>query len=1098
MSPARSWLARFLTAGLVAVFCTATAAAQQGIGTVRGVVTDDVSRRPISAAQVYVPGLEALGTITDSEGQFELNLPQGAHRLTVRRVGYATSGLNITVTAGQVTETNFQLKQVVILLDEVVVTGAGAATEKKRLGNTVASIKTSELENAPTANFSELLAGREPNVSVIPSGGYAGEGARIRIRGSASLSQSNEPIIYVDGIRVDNGGGIQGTNVGSGGGGGTSRLDDINPDAIERVEILKGAAAATLYGTEASNGVIQIFTKKGAQGAPKFDFSLEVGATSPNSDRIKKNTGFVRAGDEARLSQFWANSPICRNLSGGSCASMSAYDIFEVDYYDALFETGFNQAYSGSVSGGSSIFTYFVSGRFSSDQGQITTKPFDGLADDFNRLVQASANMEIIPHEKVRLRINSQVADVGHKTPENGNNIWGLIPSAMDAKPERATCDTSFGNGTPNGDGTCDPVGNPEGATFATTREIAQTFIEQDVRHYTLSLQTQYTPVAELSLDATVGLDYTSTENVIQWPFAWNVDGLAGADPLGNRGIDNRNRREITVETKAQWDARFGENFSSTFVAGGQGFIARTTQKGGFGADFPGPGLGVAGAAASQSVSESFLEVVNAGAFAQEQFGLYDVVFLTGGLRYDRNSAFGEQTEGTLYPKASISIVPSDLPYWNIAPLSTFRVRAAWGKSGLQPGAFDKFTTFAATASALGPGLTPDNLGNDALEPEKATEIELGAEFGLFDNRLGLDFTWWDRSTKDALFSRQFAPSGGFTNQQIVNIGQVDANGLEFNLTGLVVNKPDFSVRFFGNAAYLTETVTDLGGSPPLKVGASYIRYRAWLVEGWSPGAFFGNRLLPTQPGFFAIDTNGDGQPDSEAEVLAFFANPVSSGFSSSAIRPLVENCDASQSTPGPQSGPFGCYLGKPTPDWQGSFGLNIGILGNLEISSLWEYKAGNFFVHNLTDSFRSTHSLIGRNFEQATAAERTLVDPSSTAQDRLAAWRVFSEELKHLAPLSGLNAVRPADFVRWRELSLTYRLPVDFVRSKLGLRYVTLNVAARNLALWTKYDGIDPELNLISRGNDSNTAQGDFAQSLDAWGIPVPTRFTFNVRFGF
>ncbi len=1106
MSPRRGRLTGFLALALGALFVFITAVpawAQQGIGTVRGTVTDEVTGRPIASAQVFVQGLEALGSLSDAQGQFEINIPQGTHRITVRRVGYGTRSLTVSVTAGQTTDQSFTLTQVVILLDEVVVTGAGAATEKKRLGNTIASIKTTELENAPVANFSELIAAREPAVSVLPSGGLAGEGARIRIRGSSSLSQSNEPIIYVDGVRIDNGGNISANQFFFvGGGGSSSRLDDVNPNAIERVEILKGAAAATLYGTEASNGVIQIFTKKGSSGAPKFDFAAEWGVNNPNDQRIKRNTGFARdAAQASDLSGFWGNAPNCRKLSGGSCSGLAPFELFEIDYYDALFENGFNQAYSGSVSGGSNVFTYFVSGRFASDQGQITTADFDGNANDFNRKVQANANMEIIPHDKVRIRINSSVSDVHHETPENANNILGLLPSAMDAKPERATCDTSFGAGTPNGDGTCEGVGNPEGAIFATTREISQSEVGQEIRHYTISFQTQYSPLQELNLDATVGFDITSTETFEAFPFGWNVDGLSGFVPLGDRAIDSRNRREITVETKAQWDRRFG-NISSTFVAGGQGFIARTTTKGGYGFDFPGPGLEVAGAAANVFLDETFLEVVNAGLFAQEQLGFNDVVFVTGGFRYDRNSAFGESTEGTLYPKASISIVPSDFASWNSTTLSTFRVRAAWGRSGLQPGAFDKFTTFAATASALGPGLTPDNLGNDDLKPEKSTEIELGAELGLFDNRLGIDFTWWDRVTKDALFSRQFAPSGGFSNEQIVNIGELSANGLEFNVNALLLNQPDLTVRVHGNASYITETITDLGGSPPLKVGGSYIRYRNWLVEGFAPGYFFGSQLLATQPGFFAVDTNGDGQPDSEAELLAFLSNPVSAGLGSTALRPLLEQCAASG--PGPQPGThLNCPLGKPTPDWQGSFGLNIGVLGNLEIGSLFEYKTGNFSYHNLTDAFRSTHPSIGRNFTKTTQAEATIMNPASTAEERLAAWRVFSEELKHLAPLSGLNAIVPADFLRWRELSLTYRLPNQFVQSKLGLRYMTLNAAFRNLVLWTRYDGIDPETNLVSRGGDPGsggaaTIDNNFGESIDAWGVPLPRRLVFSVRFGF
>src|SRR5207248_6025438 len=181
-------------------------------------------------------------------------------------------------------EADFAVGQAAIGLDVVVVTGAGAETEKRKLGNTVATIDVNGLRNAPVANFSEQLAAREPGVSVLPSSGMTGEGARIRIRGAASLSQQSEPIVYVDGVHVDRSGGF-GDYIGTGGGGSPSRLDDINPEAIERIEVLKGAAAASLYGTEASSGVVQIFTKSGSPGPPRWDFVTVQGFLTDPQDR---------------------------------------------------------------------------------------------------------------------------------------------------------------------------------------------------------------------------------------------------------------------------------------------------------------------------------------------------------------------------------------------------------------------------------------------------------------------------------------------------------------------------------------------------------------------------------------------------------------------------------------------------------------------------------------------------------------------------------------------------------------------------------------------------------------------------------------------
>src|SRR5256886_4585338 len=199
-----------------------------------------------AGVHVYVAGTE-LGTLTNAEGRYQFSVRAGEVELRTRRVGFASLSQKVTVSGGQVVDADFALRPAAVALDVVVVTGAGAETEKRKLGNTVTTIDASTLRNAPVSSFSEQLAARDPAVSVLPSGGLAGEGAQIRIRGAASLTQANEPIVYVDGVRVNRGGGFGDPNwLGAGGGGTPSRLDDISPEAIDHIEILRGAAAATL------------------------------------------------------------------------------------------------------------------------------------------------------------------------------------------------------------------------------------------------------------------------------------------------------------------------------------------------------------------------------------------------------------------------------------------------------------------------------------------------------------------------------------------------------------------------------------------------------------------------------------------------------------------------------------------------------------------------------------------------------------------------------------------------------------------------------------------------------------------------------------
>ena len=1122
MRPPLRWTLAALLRGVGILLCTASLAGAQGTGTVRGTVTDGVNKRPVDGVQVFVAGTD-LGTLTNSVGQYQLNLPAGSVELRVRRVGYASTSKRVTVAAGEVAVVDFELTPAAIGLDAVVVTGAGSETERRKVPNTVATIDAGNLVNAPVQNVSEQLAAREPGVSILPSGGLAGEGARIRIRGAASLSQPAEPIIYVDGVRVDRSGGW-GDYVGTGGGGNPSRIDDINPEAIERIEVLKGAAAATLYGTEASAGVIQIFTRAGSRGSPRFDFTTEVGFSNFPKNRYEPNWGFARyanLGDcVARLPDTTSTQKECKAqtvkfadyLSQFYGRSVQPYVPFSRPFVASLFETGVHSNTSASVSGGTAAVTYFVNVRMQKENGAWGGTNL-GPAQDYDQKGQGSASLMIIPTDNVKIRVNMDYVDAHHETPSNNNNIFGTISVALFGHPEQAQC---YAGSLPTGTGNCTLDGNPGSplgpgnpygtAAFGTVREDMQERLRQDAKHFTGSVHTTYQPLPSLSLDATLGVDAVNQISTDFAPFGYNVDNFIGFDPEGYRFLDDRTRREITAEFKGTWTRLFGPTLNSTFVAGGQGFISKLEDAAGSGELFPGPGLEVIGAGSVQTSYERALEAVNAGVFFQEQLGYKDFAFLTSGGRYDRNSAFGKTSAGVFYPKAGISVVPSAVPGWGNSALtshiSTFRVRTAIGQSGLQPGAFDKLTTYAPLASELGPGLAPANLGNPDLKPEVTTEWEAGTEIGVLNDRAALDFTYWKRVTRDALYPRQYPVSGGFRAVQLSNIGRIDSHGLEINLTGLPVNRPSFALKLFANAAYLHEIVTSLGGAPPLKVGGSYPRYRNFVKEGYAPGALFGAKLVQPcsqrpagatyaclAPGQYPYDLNKDGNFDTDADLLAYFAVPRTLN----SVPPVIVDEDG--------DGDFlDHYLGKSTPDWTGSFGLRATLLRNLELNTLFEYKTGNYTITNLTDAFRNSNASIGRNTQRAATVEATMLNPASTAQQRVDAAKEWLR-LRAISPYDGLNQNENGKFLRWRELSLTYNVPGTWAERRLGLRHLSLNVAVRNVMLWTGYTGIDPELNEYGRGgagSDLGGIDNNFGEGIDAFGLALPRRVTFSVRFGF
>src|SRR5213082_88283 len=783
-----------LGAAVLFVSLFAPLAAAQGTGTIGGRVTDGITGRPVDGVQVYVAGTE-LGTVTNADGRYQLNLPAGTAELRTRRVGYATIVRRVTVVPGEARDADFQLRQAAIGLDAVVVTGAGAQTEKRKLGNTVVTIDAAQLHNAPTATFSEQLAARDAAVAVLPSGGLTGAGARIRIRTAASLTQPDEPVVYVDGARVDRSGGF-GDNIGPGGGGTPSRLDDIDPEAIDHIEILKGAAAATLYGTEASAGVVQIFLRRGARGAPRWDVMTSQGFSTYPLSRYAPEAGFARwqtwqdcaAANPRDTVPCQTTMPVADRLSQFYGTTIQPFQVFERNFPKELFETGYAGTYSASVSGGTPGVTYYVNGRYYYENGPFGGRTLGGAADIDHR-AQGTLAVELVPVDRVKLRVSSEYTDAHHATPNNTNNIYAPLTNAIFGHPELASCLTPRAASSPTGTGDCTGPGNPFGvASFGTVREDMQLTNQQDTKHFIGSMNAAFQALPALALEGTLGVDVVNQVSATYRPFGNDVDGFILVNPLGNKTIDDITERIVTAEAKATWKRSLGSDWSSVFVAGGQGFITRKQEEGSAGDAFPGPGIEVTAAAVNQRAFERFLETVNAGVFAQQQLGYREYAFLTLGGRYDRNSAFGKTSQGVLYPKVSLSLQPSLLTQWQRSPLaarlSTFRIRGAVGQSGLQPGAFDKLTTFSPLASEFGPGVAPNNVGNPLLRPEVTTEWELGTEVGGFQDRAGVDVTYYRRTTRDALYPQQFPTSGGFINLQLVNVGEIKAGGYDISEIG--------------------------------------------------------------------------------------------------------------------------------------------------------------------------------------------------------------------------------------------------------------------------------------------------------------------------
>ncbi|MCY4217006.1 MAG: SusC/RagA family TonB-linked outer membrane protein [Flavobacteriaceae bacterium] len=1056
--------------------------------TISGQVVDRDTNAPLLGVSVVISGTN-IGTATDFDGNYLLtNIEPGDYALVASFTGYSSNYSQVTVGNADVT-VDFELEYSASILNEIVVTGTGSAVAKKKLGNSIGSISTAQLQNLPINSFSDILQGREPGVITLPSSGLTGEGSQIRIRGSASLSQLNEPIVLIDGVRVDTGGGFGGGLVGSGGGGSSSRLDDINPESIERIEILKGASAATLFGTEASNGVIQIFTKRGRIGEPIFNFKATQGIIHYPKGKVADNTGWIN-GSSSNASQR------VTDVSSVLGFSIRPYELISANSFEELYETGLSNVFSGDVSGGNSLIRYYVAGRYSYTDGPFGGQERIGYkegqstkASDIDELTQLNLNLTVNPSRKFDIKLTTGFTSRYLSTMQNNNNIRGPGTLAHSSKPELIT-----------------PRNTTGAPSFATVDETLQLSIDSEISHYNGIIGIDYFANDWLKIQGVFGIDYSSQQSTEFWPFGYNIDGISGATTEGIKLVDNRDFLSQSAELKVSLKNQITPNITSDFILGGQYVSQQVSIAGASGEAFPGPGFAVTSAAANQVTFEFFQETINTGIFAQEQVGINNSIFLTIGARLDAHSAFGSEFDAAFYPKVSASYVPSDTPNWsNIGPISSLQLRSSYGLSGLQPGAFDAATTYTALASATGAGIAPNNLGDADLAPEVSSEFEIGFTAGLFDNSMNLEFTYWDRVTKDALFARQFALSGGFRNPQLTNIGELAAHGIEINLNGSVLRTQDLQLNLFVNGAYYQDEIVSLGGAPPLKVGGSYPRYRNFLIEGYSAGSNFGAVLQDVGPHQLPIDiANKDGRPDTRDELVTFFSGKTTQQNAKDLGMPTTVGTGGVLLKDEDGDGDYlDHFLGKSTPDWTGSFGGSLDFK-NFTLSTTFEYKVGNFVVNNLTNAFRQANAVVGRNLPSSARITRDYFtggvdgnfNPLNNPNVRVEALEEWLYDTLALAPFSGLNTLEKADFIRWREVSLVYRFDQNWLNT-FGLETASVGLSGRNIALFTSYSGVDPEINFVGRGSQSTLNQ-NFGQGIAAWGYPIPTQLILTLKVGF
>lgn len=991
-------------------------AAAQSTGTIRGQVTDAVTMRPLSGVQVSVPG-SGRGGLANASGQFlVLNVPVGVQSVRAELIGYGTQNQQVTVTAGQAVVLDFKLAQTALELDAIIVTGTAGQTQRRAIGNVVTKVDASAVTAAiAVPNVSDLLQGRTPGLTLLSDGGGAGDGQQIRLRGTGSMSGRLSPVVYIDGIRMESG-----VQTGGGCGSGmhcTSGLEAINPNDIETIEIIKGPAAATLYGAEAASGVIQILTKKGRAGTGvQWSGSMDAGTSDWNLSRA--HTWWTCTLANTTSSAY----PGCAGKAPGTVVDFYPMDTHPNamrgnkanSYYPNIKPQDENGAgqYNVNLSarGGGDLFNYFVSAEKSDEQGI--------MLNNFSRRTGGRANFGFTPTQKMNFNVNVGYVRTHVRSPLSNNSSNSVFRNGY-----RGKADVNY---------TWEPGFLGFGPTLANQHDVQA----RDER-YIIGATMNYNPTSWFSNRLVLGLDNQNRR----------ISDFTGIDQTGKApfgttravGYIQHSLRPVhtwTVDYSGTVSTDIGEDYSSAFSAGMQlnsrkAEIFTTTGEG-----LVANSLNMVSSAAVNRGAQDLTEQASLGFYVQEQVGWKNRLFATAAVRVDDNSAFGKEFSMVVYPKAQLSYVITDEDWFQYDFLDQLKLRGAWGQAGNPPDPFVADRTYTSGVATLGDQvvnlLRPSAYGNPNLKAETGSEIELGFESSLFEGRLGVDFTYYNKKTKDALLRVPAPRSAGFNlATRLLNVGEIANSGLE-----LIVNGTPLYTRFVQWDATLTmatnsnELVT--WGSAPLTE----------IDLGW----------------FAQVQRHKPGYP-----MGGFWVTDVARDASGA---PVITNGNVTVPTTKQ-------YVGPSQPTREIGLTNTITVWDNFRIFANMDYKGGHYQWCALC----SVRNRVDLNTWLAN-------DPNGDATEKLVA-----------KSLQTKMWVKPADFVKLRELSLTYQVPAS-IAERLRFETASVTVAGRNLWMWTKYKF--NEKGLASDDPEVNFDSTDRFERTDYASIPMLRTFSASLRFTF
>ncbi len=1033
---------------LLALCAPAAIFAQGATGTVTGTLREQGTGRPISNARVTVVGT-SIAVPTRDDGTYTIReVPAGRQEIRVLALGHAAQKQAVTVVSGGSSSLNFTLASVAVQLEQVVTTATGQE-RKVEVGNDIPKINAArDVQERPITNITDLLTAKAPGVDIL-GGTFTGTGQRIRIRGQNSLSLSNDPIVIIDGIRMESATGSSSIDIG---GSRPSRLSDIDPNQIETVEVVKGPSASTLYGTDAANGVIVITTKRGRVGRAKINTFIQHGRIVDRNKNYTAYTLFGHAPSGAFRSTASGNCTLAL-VSAGSCIpdSLAAYNLYS-DPEVTPNAASYQEEYGADVSGGSETLRYFLQASYNGEQGVYKLPAFErkrllalngfipGAQLRPNALTRATfrgnVNLQLSPLADIA--VSTAYISSALRLPQTENNSVGVTSNSYGGPGYRtngpvtvtATCGV---NATDCGAVAAIPPRN--GYRFFTPGEIFQNTVTQDVNRFIGSITPNWRPKSWLTTRGNFGVDFTNRVDEQLCRLGQCPDFSTYRQGFKQNNRTNFFQYTADASGTAQFQLTPAINSKSTV---GTQYFRRVFSRNGAGSAILTPGATTVTAGsilvAGVDAIESTDYKVTLGSFFEQTFALHDRLFLTGAARIDDNSSFGTNSSRAVYPKASLSWILSEEPFFPKPRfLNQFRIRSAFGASGTSPGANDALPFFAAGNTNIVDQSTPalffSAVGNPNLRPEKASELEGGVDVDMFDNRVSIAATVYKKLTKDALVQRILPPSAGVSSARFENIGRVQNTGFETSVRAQVIQ-----TRWVGFDANLNYAVNDnklvtLGeGIPPI-VGSNTRNTAGYPLFGYW-----------MRPILAFSDINKDGILTQNELVV----------------------------------GDSAVFYGRSIPHVELTFSPGLDLFNQkIRVTAQIDHKGG-FITKESTERIRCANRNNCRGLTDITAP--------LAEQARSVAVRDHPSRTQ-----SGF--LEKGDFTKLREVAVTLYAPKSWTQSRIlrGDR-LSLTLAGRNLKTWTQFTGIDPEA--------AAGAEGDLQDPFQA--VAPPTYYTLRLNFGF